>query len=260
LLPFLVKPVKAWAERKVKKFYNQCDLVYVPSESMLVELERMGVEPSRMTLWKRGIDTTLFSPAKRNLQMMQQLTGNQNPVVLFVSRLVWEKNLEILIAVYELALQRNAAINFVVAGDGVAYEELKTKMPSATFLGTLDYEKLPVVYASSDVFLFPSISETYGNVVIEAMASGLPCVVADGGGSRDFIDQGVNGFKCDANNAEDYLERISQLLADDTLRTNIISAAREYSFTESWSRLSNRYFNDVEKLSKQKLAGIITVG
>jgi len=122
-------------------------------------------------------------------------------------------------------------------------------MPGTVFLGTVDHETLSELYASADIFLFPSISESYGNVVLEAMASGLPCVLANGGGSRDFVQQGVNGFKCAPNDEADYVEKISRLLEDKTLRHQLSEAGRRYSLAFNWDHLAEVYFTDLRKLS-----------
>ena len=141
-------------------------------------------------------------------------------------------------------------LNFIIAGDGAAREELEAKMPSAYFTGKLDQEELALYYASSDVFAFPSISETYGNVVVEAMASGCACVIADGGGSRSFIKHHFNGFLCEPNNEEEYLQRIIQIIDDNNLkqkfRMNSFSLVKKIS----WSSLVDQYFKELELLAK----------
>jgi glycosyltransferase involved in cell wall biosynthesis len=248
-LPFLIKPVKHRISRFQRDFYNGCDIVYVPSESIVAELAAMGIENRRMLLWKRGMDTNLFTPDKRDVSRMYQWFGNTNPVVLFLSRLVWEKNLETLIRVYERCQARQLSVNFLVVGDGTAATECRRRMPGAIFPGALGHEEASVVYASADVFLFPSISESYGNVVLEALASGLPCVVADGGGSRDFIEPGKNGFLCRPNDADDYVDKIDILLKDNTLQQAMSVAGRQYSKQFDWDELAARYVGDVTRLT-----------
>ncbi len=249
-LPFLIPFVKSKVAANQKNFYNRCDLVYVPAEGIMAEMKDIGIEASRMKLWKRGMDTHLFSPQKRNPALMRRLTGNELPTVLFASRLVWEKNLETLIRVYERCRALQLPCNFVVAGDGVARKACESRMPGAVFLGTVDHETLSELYASADIFLFPSISESYGNVVLEAMASGLPCVLANGGGSRDFVEQGVNGFKCSPNDELEYVEKIELLLKDKTLRHQLSEAGRRYSLAFNWDHLAEVYFEDLRVLSR----------
>lgn len=252
--PFFIDMVKPLVSESQKNFYNQCDLVYVPAESISADLRSMDIDDWRLKLWKRGIDTRVFSPEKRNRNIMRRITGNSRPTVLFASRLVWEKNLETLIAVYTEIRKRNIAVNFLIAGDGVARKACEKRMHGAIFLGKMEHTELAVLYASADVFLFPSISETYGNVVLEAMASGLPCIVADGGGSADFIEQGVNGFKCRPNDPEDYLSKIVVLLGDEPLRMQFIEKGLEQSRSCNWEHLTGIYFDDLRSLSRTILS------
>jgi glycosyltransferase involved in cell wall biosynthesis len=247
--PFLISSMKQLIAANHKVFYNQCDKVYVPSESMRAELRGMGIAQHRLQLWQRGIDTKLFSPNKKNRAALHKLTGNNNPTVLFASRLVWEKNLETLFGIYHYLQKTGLAFNFLVVGGGSALKACKLQMPGAIFTGKVNHAQLAVLYASADVFVFPSVSETYGNVVLEAMASGLPCVIADGGGSADFIEQGVNGFKCGPYSPRDYVEKICIVLANEALKQQFAEEGLQYSSTFSWDGLAATYFDDVVELA-----------
>ena len=247
--PFLIGKVKQAIAGTQKAFYNHCDVVYVPAESIKKELEVMGVESSKMTIWRRGINTSLFNPEKSDKAFLQKLTGNDYPTVFFASRLVWEKNLETLFRIYDRIQESALKVNILIAGDGVALKAAKVKMKNAIFTGKVDHETLSMLYASSDVFLFTSVSETYGNVVLEAMASGLPCVIADGGGSADFITQGLNGFKCSPFDEEDYFRRISQVLKDELLKRQFTVDGLLRSKALTWEHLSSTYFNKLREMS-----------
>ena len=248
-LPFLIKLAKARLSDAQKKFYNKCEMVYVPSETIAKEMQEMGINPARLKIWKRGINTNLFSPQKRNTASLRAIVGNDNPNILFVSRLVWEKNLETLFRIYDYCQSRSLNYNFIIAGDGIAMKSCKQRMQKATFTGSLQHEKLAEVYASADVFLFTSISETYGNVVLEAMASGLPCVIADGGGSGDFITQGDNGFKCPPENEACYVEKVEAILNDKMLGKQFSEKGRSYSLELDWNKLTDIYFEDLHNLA-----------
>jgi len=250
--PFLIGKVKQAIAGTQKAFYNHCDVVYVPAESIKKELEVMGVNSSRMEIWRRGINTELFCPEKADPAFIQKLTGNSYPTLFFASRLVWEKNLETLFRIYDRIQDSALKVNILIAGDGIALKSAKAKMKHAIFTGKVDHETLSMLYASTDVFLFTSVSETYGNVVLEAMASGLPCVIADGGGSADFITQGINGFKCKPFDEEDYFRRICQILKDETLKSQFIRAGLKSSTALSWEQLSATYFDTLSKMSLQK--------
>lgn len=147
--------------------------------------------------------------------------------------------------------ERGPAVNFVIAGDGIARKACEENMPNTMFLGKVDHEQLSVLYASADVFLFPSNSEAYGNVVVEAMASGLPCVVANGGGSADFIEQGINGFKCSPYNATEFADKLQLVLTSAPLRKLFIKNGLQYCKHLSWDSLAAEYFEDIETLAAQ---------
>ena len=250
--PFLIDFTKDRIKNMLKIFYNQCDTVYVPSCTMIDELVMTGIRPDVLKLWERGIDKNLFNPSKRDRKSMRAMTGNDNPCILFASRLVWEKNLQTMIDLYVLIEKYGLNYNFIIAGDGVAARSLEKQMPKAFFLGFLGHEKLASVYASSDVFFFPSVTETFGNVVLEAMASGLPCVIADSGGSRDFIRKGENGFLCSSYDAGDYLNRICEIIEQPELAKRLsekgIASTKKYV----WENLANEYFEDLKSLAFRK--------
>ena len=233
----------------LRNFYNQCDTFYVPSTSIMEELADEGIDIDLMKLWERGVDRNLFSFNKKKPELIRELTGNNNPSILFVSRLVWEKNLQTMIKLYELIEQRELKYNFIVIGDGIARDEVEVQMPNAFFLGHVEHERLANIYASSDVFFFPSITETFGNVVLEAMASGLPCVIADKGGSKDFIKDGYNGFKCSPYDASAYLDRIMKILENPRLAKQLSDNAIETSKKYVWENLALVYFNDLKTLA-----------
>ncbi|MCD8540218.1 MAG: glycosyltransferase, partial [Leadbetterella sp.] len=112
-VPFLVNPAKRLIQRSYNAFYNRCDVMYIPSESVSAELTRGGVSLKPQKIWKRGIDLQLFSPAKRDPEFMRQITGSDRKTILFSSRLVWEKNLSVLIALYRLVREKNLPYDFV---------------------------------------------------------------------------------------------------------------------------------------------------
>ena len=250
-MPFLIPPVKQRIAESQQAFYNQCDVVYVPSESIRRELLDMGIGANRMMIWKRGIDANLFNPEKKDAEFMHQLTGNTYPTLFFASRLVWEKNLETLFRIYDLLQEQNIRHNFVIAGDGIARKACELRMKKAVFMGKVSHEKLAVLYASASIFVFPSVSETCGNVVLEAMASGLPCIVADGGGSKDFIKQGFNGFTCSPYQEQDYVNKISLLLESNRLADQFSRNGLQHSTGFCWNRLSATYFKELQLLGKK---------
>ncbi|WP_293913828.1 MULTISPECIES: glycosyltransferase [unclassified Sphingobacterium] len=252
--PFLIKPTKKEFIKQTVRFYNKCTKVYVPSVSISKELKHLGIQPDKLTLWQRGIDTELFSPKKKDNNYLRKVTKNKKQNILFASRLEWEKNLVTLIDIYHKCKERDIDCNFIIAGDGTAKAACMEQMPDAYFLGKLSHKELAICYASSTLFLFPSITETYGNVVIEAMASGLPCVISNDGGSADFIIDGENGFKCNAEQAEDYVDKIQLLLSDKNLRKKFKKAGLKYSKQHNWQHLSEIYFRDISDFADMTIS------
>ena len=230
-----------------RNFYNKCTHVLVPTIDMRKELISYGFSSEKLMLWPRGIDHSIFNPGKRNQDFIYEITGNGHYNILFASRLVWEKNLKTLINLYRLFEQKEDKVNFIIAGDGVARKVMEEKMPNAYFLGKLDQENLAKLYASVDVFVFPSISETYGSVVVEAMSCGCPCIIANGGGTKALIRQGINGFLCRPEETEDYYSKIQILRSNPTLRSLIINDGLEYVKELDWNRLIDRYLHLVNQ-------------
>ncbi|MCF2505385.1 glycosyltransferase family 1 protein [Dyadobacter sp. CY107] len=248
-LPFLIKPLTDRLTTIQNRFYDACKKVYVPSLSLAEELVATGMSAGNIKIWQRGIDTTLFSPDKKDPQYLKNLTNNALPTILFASRLVWEKNLVTLIAVYNTLRTEGFRCNWVIAGDGTAMKDCMRQMPGAIFVGKMDHDALSVLYASASVFIFPSISETFGNVVLESMASGLVPIIADGGGSKDIVVNGVNGFKCEPDNANEYADKIRILLQDETLRKEMATNAVSHSKAFDWEQLAKVYFDDLHELA-----------
>lgn len=156
--------------------------------------------------------------------------------------------METLFGIYDALQAEGIEVNFVVAGTGVAEETAKQRMKKAIFLGFLSHEKLAKAYASCDVFVFPSISESYGNVVVEAMACGCVPVIARGGGSQTLVNDGETGFLCDPNNPTDYVTKINLLLSDAKRKQKMQQAGYKYVAPLSWEQLAKEYFNDIETL------------
>lgn len=249
VLPFLVKPATKTVAFGQKIFYNQADLVYIPTMQMVNELREHKFDTKKMKIWQRGINHELFNPSKRDVPRIKALVKNDKPNIIFASRLVWEKNLGTLIRIFRKSKAEGDKYNFIIAGDGVAKDTLEEKMPGAYLLGKIDHDTLAALYASSDVFLFPSVSETYGNVVVEAMASGCPCVIAKGGGSQSLVSHGETGFLCDPNDESDYLARIEEVITSTELQQKFIRNGLVYTKQLDWDLLVDKYFQDIEHLA-----------
>lgn len=216
-------------------FYSQCKHVYVPSPSMADELNEKGIDKG-IRIWARGVYTDDFHPDKRDMEWRRSIGyDDDDKIVTFVSRLVWEKDLQTFV---DVAKKLGDTIKPMIVGDGPARKELEAMLPDAYFTGFITGEELYRAYASSDVFLFPSDTETFGNVTLEAMASGLPCVVADATGSRSLVESGVNGYLAPPRATKEFASCVRKIANDDQLREKMGHAARQKALAYSWENVN----------------------
>lgn len=214
--------------------YGACREVYVPSQSMLEELLAHGFKDN-MRLWPRGVDAERFHPGKRSVEWRRSRgLGENDVVVAFVSRLVREKQLATLTAALTTLTTRGVAYRSLIVGNGPERASLQRELPDAVFTGFLDGAELATAYASSDVFVFPSETETFGNVTLEAMASGLPSVCADATGSRSLVQNGQTGYLVTPRRPLEFADAIAHLARDGDLRRMMGKNARARSLAFSW--------------------------
>jgi glycosyltransferase involved in cell wall biosynthesis len=243
-----------WA--MLRRFYARCDAVYVPSRRMMEELEANRVAVGRMELWSRGIDLARFSPALRSPELRAAAGADDHtPVVLLVSRLVKEKDLADLVEAARILAASGERFRLVLVGDGPMRAELEAALPDAHFAGHQGGEALGRWYASGDVFVFPSTTETFGNVVLEAMASGLPAVVVDRGGPPDLVDEGATGFVAPANDPPALAERVRRLLRDPALRARMGAAALAAARDRDWGAINGRLVDSYARLARRLREG-----
>ncbi|GJL92333.1 glycosyltransferase family 4 protein [Hyphococcus sp.] len=226
-----------WLEKYVtnymRYFFNRCEHVYPPSHSMTEELRRDGIGRD-IRQWTRGVDGELFNPARRDMNWRAQNgLDTDDVVVAFVGRLVLEKGIDLFVDAFRRAKVTAPKLKAMVVGDGPERESFAKLLPEGFFTGYLQGEDLARAYASADLFFNPSITETFGNVTLEAMASGLPSVGAAAAGSKSLIEDGVTGFVAKPC-AESFAEKVSLLASDDDLRQRFGRTAREHSARFSW--------------------------
>ncbi|HKK45080.1 MAG TPA: glycosyltransferase family 1 protein [Balneolaceae bacterium] len=228
-------------------FYSQCKHVYVPSPSMADELNEEGIDEG-IRIWARGVNTDQFSPDFRDLEWRRSIGfKDTDKVVTFVSRLVWEKNLQTFVDATKKLKQTHDNVKVMVVGDGPAKKELEHMLPDAHFTGFITGDKLSRAYASSDVFLFPSETETFGNVTLEAMSSGLPCVVADATGSRSLVESGVNGFLAPPRDTTAFAECVAKITDDESLWEVMSKAARQKALAYSWENVNGKLLENYKE-------------
>jgi glycosyltransferase involved in cell wall biosynthesis len=216
-MPFvreLVSPIVGW-------FYQQADVCLAPSAAVEARLTSLGVPAARMQRVARGCDLELFSPAKR------ADLGFGEQVALYVGRLSKEKNLDTLSAAWKLVHATHPEATLLVVGDG-PYTSVATG-PNVIALGPKHGDELAALFASADVFAFPSETETFGNVVVEAAASGLPVVVAAAGAAHEHVVDGVTGDVCEGRDPVAIARAISRQFDDRPRRERMGAAAREHA-------------------------------
>jgi phosphatidylinositol alpha 1,6-mannosyltransferase len=235
----------------LKWFYKNCRQLYVPTPSMAEALEEKGIECD-IKIWARGIEADRFSPAFRSNDWRSDKGFDPGDVVItFVSRLVWEKNLKVYADVVNRLMKKFSNAKALVVGDGPAGEELRELLPNAVYAGFITGEDLSKAYANSDIFFFPSDTETFGNVTLEAMASGLPCVVADAVGSKSLVEHDVNGFLAPADKNDRFYTYIEKLISDRELRQAMGSASLEKAGEYSWSTINGKLLGYYEQALNQ---------
>ncbi len=232
-------------------FYSQCKHIYVPSPSMADELNEEGIDEG-IRIWARGVNTDDFNPSFRDMEWRRSVGFEDNEkVVTFVSRLVWEKNLQTFVDTIKKLQQTHSDVRAMIVGDGPAKKELEHMLPKAHFTGFVTGDDLSCAYASSDVFLFPSETETFGNVTLEAMSSGLPCVVADATGSRSLVESGVNGFLAPPRDTKAFAERVSQIIDDHSLWKEMGQAARQKAIAYSWENVNGQLLENYREAMEE---------
>lgn len=220
--PWLAPLVWRWLVR----FHRPARLVHTPGEAVCEELRRRGLEQA--VVWGRGVDVVHFRPYRRDVGWRRWMAGGDDTaVVLHVGRLAPEKNLDVLAKAWaEAYAELGPRATFVIAGDGPMARSLVARLPFVRRLGFVDREALARMYASADLCVLPSHTETCGLVAVEAMASGIPVVAADAGGLRESVQHGHNGLLVPPQDAVAYRRAIVELVTDSERRRAMGRAAR----------------------------------
>lgn len=225
----------------LRYFHNRCQMTLVPTRAQAERLYQRGFQ--RVNILGRGIDAQRFSPARRDAHLRAQwgVDGDQ-PVALYAGRLASEKNTPLLVRTLRAMQEAYPRLRTVLVGDGPERQHLEHQLPEAIFTGFLSGEALARHYASADIFLFPSHSETYGNVVPEAMASGLPVVAFDQAAASELIADTHEGCLIDANGDDAFVQASVDLCLQPASRARMGRAAREKVAHQSWDLVGERFF------------------
>lgn len=217
-------------------FYSQLDLLYVNSADYRRAWIDRGIKADKIAILPRGLDIELFHPQRRNPEFWNRYGCWQDKVILlYVGRISKEKDLDVIAAACRRMEREQLPVQMVFVGDGPYLRELGEALPQACFTGPLYGVDLAAAYASADVFLFPSTTDTYGNVVVEAHAAGIPTVVSDTGGPKELVQQGVNGAITRSLDVEDFTRAVRKLVADGPLRKKLGQQARQSVQNRDWA-------------------------
>ena len=227
-----------WLEAIMRRFYNRCDGLVAPSESMVETLREQGMHDD-ITIWSRGVDRTIFASAKRDSEWRRSLGIDDDDVaVVFLGRLVMEKGLDIFAETIVQLRRKQLAHKVLVIGDGPARGWFEKNLPGGIFAGFQTGPDLGKALASGDIFFNPSITETFGNVTLEAMACGLPVVASAATGSKSLVIEGETGALIEDGSAQSFADAIAPYLSDDTLRKAHGAAGEKRSLEYSWDAIN----------------------
>lgn len=242
-------------EALLRRFYRRCDALVAPSESMAQVLrdQRMNYD---IDIWSRGVDREIFNPGRRDLAWRRSLgLGDTDVVIGFLGRLVMEKGLDVFSDTIDQLNRRNIAHKVLIVGEGPAREWFTARLPNAVFAGFQGGADLGRAVASMDVLFNPSITETFGNVTLEAMACGVPVVAAAATGSQSLVDDQVSGRLITPGAVRQFAEALRGYVEDADLRLQHGKAGEERSLEFSWDRINQAVADTYLRLIRQKQRG-----
>lgn len=246
-----LEPVIEWI---LRRFYNRCDALVAPSQSMVEILLEQDMHDD-IAIWSRGVDRTVFDPSKRDHEWRRAIGLDEEDVaVVFLGRLVMEKGLDIFAETVVQLRKMQVPHKVLVIGDGPAREWFKSALPGGIFAGFQTGPDLGRALASGDIFFNPSITETFGNVTLEAMASGLPVVAAGAAGSTSLVNDGETGRLVRPGDARAYAEAIAPYCTDHALRRGHGEAGERKAREFSWDAINSVVADTYVRLVKDRRA------
>ena len=239
--------LESMAWRYMHWFYGQLDTVFVNSEEYRQSWIKHGLNPARLKILPRGLDTELFHPARREPAFFEKFGPCNGEVrLLYVGRISREKDLDLLAAAFRRLRDEGLPVQLFIVGHGPYSEAFAKSLPEAVFTGYLRGNELATAYASADIFVFPSTTDTFGNVILEAQACGLPVVVSDSGGPKELVEDNANGLITKSNDVDDLARAIRELVMNPALRDRMGKSARNSVTDRSWPNAFRKFWATTE--------------
>jgi glycosyltransferase involved in cell wall biosynthesis len=236
----------------MRRYYRRCDAIVVPAESTaaILRAQRMSKD---ISLWARGVDRDQFNPERRSMEWRRRHgIGDEEMVVAFLGRLVLEKGLDVFSDAIDAARAKGAHLRVLAIGDGPAKSYFEERLPDAIFTGQLTGADLDMALASADIFLNPSITETFGNVTLEAMACALPVVAAAASGATSLVKDGVTGRLSTPGDIDAFAAALADYQRDPELRRRHGEAGLAFARTMDWDEINAAVMHVYERVIERR--------
>jgi phosphatidylinositol alpha 1,6-mannosyltransferase len=247
-----LKYLEPAARAIMRRFYRRCDAIVVPAQSTaaIMRAQRMNKD---ISIWARGVDRTQFNPERRSLEWRREHgIADNEMVVSFLGRLVLEKGLDVFADAVDAARAMGVPMRVVAIGAGPAHDYFQERLPDAIFTGQLTGGDLATALASTDVFLNPSITETFGNVTLEAMACGLPVMAAAASGTTSLVQDNVTGRLAEPGDIEAMANELADYQRNPELRLKHGAAGLEFAKTMDWDEINAAVMHVYERVIERR--------
>ena len=226
-------------------FYEQCTTILVPTETYRRQLIDNGFEPARLGVMARGVDTSLFHPSRAEPAFFDRYGQANRFHFLYVGRISKEKNVDVLVEAFEELLRRGRQTGLVFVGDGPQRQNLEARCQGRpiAFTGMLEGEELARAYASGDCMVFPSTTDTFGNVVLEAQAAGLPVIVSDRGGPAEIVGRYDSGIIVNLTRPQALADAMEKVLLDADLRCELRNRGLRNAAESKWENVLEEFWS-----------------
>jgi glycosyltransferase involved in cell wall biosynthesis len=244
-------------EAGLRRFYRRCDAIFAPSESMaqLLREQRMNFD---VGIWSRGVERDIFSPERRDLEWRRSLGIADDEVAIgYIGRLVMEKGLDVFADAIDQLVRRGVKHRILIVGDGPARDWFEKRLPeNAVFAGFQGGRDLGRAAASMDILFNPSVTETFGNVTLEAMAAGIPVIASDATGSQSLVEPGVTGELIRPGAIHFFADALGRYVQDDERRKAAGHAGRMASRAYEWDKVNQALVDQYLRIERQRQRGI----